>query len=63
MNFISLGAQCSTAVLFDRLKIKTETLPFDWMFSTPEFVYKIFHFLFIENMSVEDITNNEFLKL
>jgi|LakMenEpi03Aug12_release.lakeMendotaPanAssembly.Ray.scaffolds.fasta_scaffold104304_3 hypothetical protein len=33
--YVSLGAQCSVPVLFDRLGLKNETLPFDWMFSTP----------------------------
>ncbi len=36
MNYyISIGSQCTTPTLFDRLSVKKESLPFDWMFSTP----------------------------
>jgi hypothetical protein len=58
--FISLGAQCTTSTLFDILYIKKETFPFDWMISTPEFVYIILKLLLIDNMEIEDIVNEHF---
>ena len=58
--YISIGAQCATPTLFDKLKIKNRTLPFDWMFSTPHFVYTILHLLLIENREIHDIIDNDF---
>jgi hypothetical protein len=58
--YISIGAQCATPTLFDRLQVKKESLPFDWMFSTPEFVYSILHLLLIENKEIQDIIDNHF---
>jgi len=46
--YISIGAQCTTPMLFERLQVKKENLPFDWMFSTPQFVYTILKELLIE---------------
>jgi len=58
--YISIGAQCATPTLFERLQVKKESLPFDWMFSTPEFVYTILHLLLIENKEIHDIIDNHF---
>jgi hypothetical protein len=58
--YISIGSSCTAATLFQRLKVKKETLPFDWMFSTPEFVYTIFSLLFIEQKEINDIVDNYF---
>jgi hypothetical protein len=58
--YISIGSACATATLFQRLKVKKETLPFDWMFSTPEFVYTIFTLLLIEQKEINDIVDNHF---
>jgi hypothetical protein len=60
--YISIGAHCTTPTLFDNLHIKKESLPFDWMFSTPEFVYTILKLLLIDNMPIEDIVDNHFFK-
>ena len=57
--YISIGAQCTTATLFDRLQVKNKSLPFDWMFSTPQFVYTILKLL-IEQKQIEDIIDNHF---
>lgn len=59
-TYISIGTQCTTPVLFDRLGVKKESLPFDWMFSTPEFVYKILKLLLIEKKEIDDIVDNHF---
>jgi hypothetical protein len=61
-RFISLGAQCTVPSLFERLKIKGETLPFDWMISTPEFVYTILKNI-VENMDISDILMNDFFAI
>jgi hypothetical protein len=58
--YISIGAQCTTATLFDRLRVKKESLPFDWMLSTPQFVYMIIKLLLIDNEEVESIVDNHF---
>jgi hypothetical protein len=58
--YISIGAQCTTPTLFDRLGVKKESLPFDWMFSTPEFVYTILRLLLIEKKEIDDIIDNYF---
>jgi hypothetical protein len=60
MNFISIGAQCTTAALFQKLQLKRETLPFDWMFSTPQFVYTIIKLLLIDKKEIDDIVDNHF---
>jgi hypothetical protein len=58
--YISIGSQCTTPTLFDRLKVKKESLPFDWMISTPEFVYMIIKLLVIDKKEIEDIIDNHF---
>jgi len=56
--YISIGSQCTTATLFDTLQLKKESLPFDWMFSTPQFVYTIIKLLLIDKKEIEDIVDN-----
>jgi len=58
--YISIGAQCATPTLFDKLQIKKESLPFDWMFSTPEFVFTILKLLLIDQKEIHDIVDNHF---
>ncbi len=58
--YISIGAQCTTSILFEKIDIKAESLPFDWMFSTPEFVYIILKLLLIDNVDINDIIDNHF---
>jgi len=40
--------------------VKKESLPFDWMFSTPQFVYTIIKLLFIDKEDIEYIIDNHF---
>lgn len=58
--YISLGAQCTTKILFNKLHINKETLPFDNMFTTPNFIYTILKLLIVDNMDVDSITNYHF---
>ena len=59
-TYISIGSQCTTPTLFERLGIKKESLPFDWMFSTPQFVYMIIELLLIDMKEIDDIVDNYF---
>lgn len=58
--YISIGAHCTTPTLFDRLHVKKESLPFDWMFSTPEFVYTILKLLIVDKIDIAHIVDNHF---
>ena len=58
--YIPIGAQCTTPTLFNRLQLKKESLPFDWMFSTPEFVFTILKLLLIDNIDINEIVDNHF---
>jgi len=58
--YISIGAQCTTPTLFEKIHVKKESLPFDWMFSTPQFVYTILKLLLIDKKEIEDIVDNHF---
>jgi hypothetical protein len=58
--YISIGAQCTTPTLFKSLEVKKESLPFDWMFSTPEFVFTIIKLLLIDKMEIDHIVDNYF---
>jgi hypothetical protein len=59
-TYISIGSQCTTATLFDILQVKKESFPFDWMFSTPQFVYTIIKLLLIDKKEIDDIVDNHF---
>jgi len=63
MNYISIGAQCTTAELFQKLKIKHETLPFDWMLSYPRFTYLMLHMLLVDKMDIHTLVHEHFFKL
>ena len=58
--YISLGSQCTTPTFFDRLQLKKKSLPFDWMFSTPQFVFTILKLLLIDTMEIRDIIDTHF---
>jgi hypothetical protein len=58
--YISIGAQCTTATLFDKMNCKKDSLPFDWMFSTPEFVYTMLKYLLLEKKEIKEIVDEHF---
>jgi hypothetical protein len=58
--YISIGSQCTTPTLFNMLNVKKESLPFDWMFSTPHFVYIIIKLLLIDKKEIDYIVDNHF---
>jgi hypothetical protein len=59
-QYISLGCQCTNPSILQQLKIKTESLPFDWMLSNPKFVFEILEMLLTSNISIEDIVKKHF---
>jgi hypothetical protein len=60
IQYIPIGAQCTTPTLLTQLGLKTATLPFDWMFSTPAFVYAILSRLLTESESLDAILDTHF---
>lgn len=58
--YISIGSQCTVATVFENLGIKKESLPFDWMYSTPQFVYTILKLLMVDKMEVSRIVDEHF---
>ena len=59
-TYISLGSQCMTPTLFNNLGIKDKSLPFDWILSTPEFVYTILKLLLVDNVPTDIVTKEHF---
>ena len=57
---IPIGIQCLNASLKKRINKDTETLPFDWMFSHPKFVYEILKLLLENKINIKEIVNNHF---
>ena len=60
---IPIGIQCLNATLKKRINKDTKTLPFDWMFSHPKFVYEILNLLLENKINTEEIVNNHFFLL
>jgi hypothetical protein len=60
MIIIPIGLQCTTASFKNEIE-KTHTLPFDWMFSTPKFVFEMLLLLLEKNMNIEELVKNHFL--
>jgi hypothetical protein len=59
-TFISIGSQCTTPLLFFNTRVKGKSLPFDWIISTPEFVYTILKLMFIDNTDIDTIVDDHF---
>lgn len=57
---IPIGIQCTNAT-FKKSFENTHTLPFDWMFSTPSFVFEMLELLLEKNINIEDLVKNHFL--
>ena len=56
---IPIGIQCTNA-RFKQSFEKTHTLPFDWMFATPSFVFEMLELLLEKNINIEDLVKNHF---
>lgn len=56
---IPIGIQCTNATFKNSFE-KTHTLPFDWMFATPSFVFEMLELLLEKNINIEDLVKNHF---
>lgn len=56
---IPIGIQCTNAT-FKKNFENTYTLPFDWMLSTPLFVFEMLELLLEKNINIEDLVKNHF---
>ena len=59
MIIIPIGLQCTTASFKNEIE-KRHTLPFDWMFSTPSFVFEMLELLLEKNINIEELVKNHF---
>jgi len=60
MTIISIGIQCTNALFKQGILGRTQTLPFDWMLSTPSFVFEMLNLLLEQNMDVEELVKKHF---
>ncbi len=58
--YISLGMQCITSEFLNHFSLKKETLPFDWILTPIEFVYKILKMILNDKVSIDTITDEFF---
>lgn len=56
---IPIGLQCTNATFKSNFE-QTHTLPFDWMFATPSFVFEMLELLLEKNINIEDLVKNHF---
>ena len=56
---IPIGIQCTNATIKKKFE-NTHTLPLDWMFSTPSFVFEMLELLLEKNINIEDLVKNHF---
>ena len=59
MLIIPIGIQCTSAKFKHEIN-SSESLPFDWMFATPKFVYEMLNLLLVQNMDIEELVNEHF---
>jgi hypothetical protein len=59
MIIIPIGVQCLNAVFKNNIQ-KTATLPFDWIFSNPKFVFEILVLLLEKNINIEELVKKHF---
>lgn len=58
-KYIPLGFQCTVPTVLQARAIKGHTLPFDWMLSSPKFVYQMLELLLAE-MPIEVLVREHF---
>lgn len=56
---IPIGLQCTSAAFKNQMN-KTPTMPFDWMFATPEFVYKILELMLVQKIDIQELVREHF---
>ena len=57
---ISLGIQCTNGTFKKEINKTCKTLPFDWMFAHPKFVYEMLVLLLEKDMDVKELVINHF---
>ena len=60
MIYIPIGMQCTTTFFLQKHNFKSKTLPFDWMFSTPKFVFEMLHLLLEQNFNIPELIGYHF---
>lgn len=58
-KYIPLGFQCTVPTVLQAKGVKGQTLPFDWMLSSPKFVYQMLELLLAE-MPIEVLVREHF---
>lgn len=61
MIIIPIGIQCTNATLLKNNNKRFHSFPFDWMFSTPKFIFEMLELLLQNNISIDDLVLNHFL--
>jgi flagellar assembly factor FliW len=60
--YIPIGFQCTVPTVLAKAGLKGETLPFDWLLNTPEFVYTIISKLVSSDVNIDKLVREEFFK-
>jgi hypothetical protein len=60
-NYIPIGFQCTVKKVIKEMNIEDKTLPFDWMLSSPKFIYEILYLL-LNDMPINELVKNHFFK-
>ena len=60
--YIPIGFQCTVPTVLEKADLKSESLPFDWLLSTPEFVYTMINKLISNNIDIDKLVREEFFK-
>jgi len=58
-KYISLGFQCTVPTVLQAKAVKGQTLPFDWMLSSPKFIYQMLELL-LADMPIEVLVREYF---
>ena len=61
MIIIPIGIQCTNATILKDNNMRFLSFPFDWMFSTPKFIFEMLELLLENNISIDDLVKNHFL--
>ena len=60
MIIIPIGIQCTNAVLLKNNNKRFHSFPFDWMLSTPKFIFEMLELLLENNISIDELVKNHF---
>lgn len=58
-SYVSIGFQCTVPTVLQAKQVKGQTLPFDWMLSSPKFIYEVVGLL-LSGMSIEVLVREHF---